>query len=65
MEFAFKNAYVYKNQKVTFNPEYTCQVGVQGDVAISSFLKDLSSPSVSEYGIFPGFCDVQRAGLFL
>ena len=58
MEFAFKNAYVYKNQKVTFNPEYTCQVGIQGDVAISSFLKDELSSSVSEYGIFPGFCDV-------
>ena len=58
MEFAFKNAYVYKNQKVTFNPEYTCQLDIQGGVAISSFLKDLLSSSVSEYGIFPGFCDV-------
>ena len=58
MEFAFKNAYVYKNQKVTFNPEYTCMADIQGGVAISSFLKDLLSSSVSEYGIFPGFCDV-------
>ena len=58
MEFAFKNAYVYKNQKVTFNPEYTCMADVQGGVAISSFLKDLLSSSVSKYGIFPGFCDV-------
>ena len=58
MEFAFKNAYVYKNQKVTFNPEYTCMADIQGGVAISSFLKDLLSSSVSKYGIFPGFCDV-------
>ncbi len=58
MEFAFKNAYVYKNQKVTFNPEYTCMADIQGGVAISSFLKDLLSSSVFEYGIFPGFCDV-------
>jgi len=58
VEFAFKNAYVYKNQKVTFNPEYTCMADIQGGVAISSFLKDLLSSSVSEYGIFPGFCDV-------
>jgi len=58
MEFAFKNAHVYKNQRVTFNPEYTCQLDIQGGVAISSFLKDLLSSSVSEYGIFPGFCDV-------
>ena len=58
MNFAFKNAHVYKNQKVTFIPEYACEVKVQGDVAISSFLKDMLSSSVSEYGIFPGFCDV-------
>ena len=58
MEFAFKNAYVYKNQKVTFNPEYTCMADIQGGVAISSFLKDLLSSSVSKYGVFPGFCDV-------
>ena len=58
MNLAFKNAHVYKNQKVTFIPEYTCQVNVQGDVAISSFLQDMLSSSVSEYGIFPGFCDV-------
>ena len=58
MNLAFKNAHVYKNQKVTFIPEYTCQVNVQGDVAISSFLQDMLSKNVSEYGIFPGFCDV-------
>ena len=57
MNLAFKNAHVYKNQKVTLIPEYTCQVNVQGDVAISS-LQDILSSSVSEYGIFPGFCDV-------
>ena len=58
MNLALKNAHVYKNQKATFIPEYTCQVNVQGDVAISSFLQDMLSSSVSEYGIFPGFCDV-------
>ncbi len=58
MNLALKNAHVYKNQKVTFTPEYTCEVKIQGDVAISSFLKDILSSSVSEYGIFPGFCDV-------
>ena len=58
MNLAFKNAHVYKNQNVTFIPEYTCQVNVQGDVAISSLLQDILSSSVSEYGIFPGFCDV-------
>ena len=58
MDFAFKNAYVYKNQKVTFIPEYNCTAEIQGDVSISSFLKDSLSSSVSEYGIFPGFCDV-------
>ncbi|MBR2875891.1 MAG: amidohydrolase family protein, partial [Clostridia bacterium] len=58
MEFALKNAYVYKNQKVTVSPEYTCKAEIQGDVAISSFLKDVLSSSVCEYGVFPGFCDV-------
>ena len=58
MEFAFKNAHVYKNQKVTVLPEYICNVDIQGGVAVSSFLKDMLSLSVSEYGIFPGFCDV-------
>ena len=58
MKLALKNAYVYKNQKVSLVPEYTCQAAVQGDVAISSFLKDMLSSSVSEYGVFPGFCDV-------
>jgi len=58
MNFAFKNAHVYKNQKVTFIPEYNCMTELQGDVAISSFLKDELSSSVSEYGVFPGFCDV-------
>ncbi len=58
MEFAFKNAVVYKNQKITKHPEYICQAEIQGDVAVSSFLKDVLSSSVSEYGIFPGFCDV-------
>ena len=58
MKLAFKNACVYKNQKVTLIPEYTCEAKIQGDVAFSSFLKDMLSSSVSEYGIFPGFCDV-------
>ncbi|MBE6748878.1 MAG: dihydroorotase [Ruminococcaceae bacterium] len=58
MEFALKNAHVYKNQKVAFVPEYTCEVKVQGGVAISSLLQDMLSSNVSEYGIFPGFCDV-------
>ena len=54
MNLAFENAHVYKNQKVTFIPEYACEVNVQGDVAISS-LQDILSSSVSEYGVFPGF----------
>ena len=58
MKLALKNAYVYENQKVSFVPEYTCQTEIQGDVAFSSFLKDSLSSSVSQYGIFPGFCDV-------
>ena len=58
MDFALKNAYVYKNQKVALIPEYTCCAEIQGDVSISSFLKDSLSSSVSEYGVFPGFCDV-------
>ncbi len=58
MKLAFKNACVYKNQKVTLIPEYTCEAKIQGDVAFSSFLKDMLSSSVSEYGVFPGFCDV-------
>ena len=58
MKLAFKNACVYKNQKVTLIPEYTCEAKIQGDVAFSSFFKDMLSSSVSEYGIFPGFCDV-------
>ena len=52
MNLALKNAHVYKNQKVTFTPEYTCEVKIQGDVAISSLLQDMLSSSVSEYGIF-------------
>ena len=58
MKLAFKNACVYKNQKVTLIPEYTCEAKIQGDVAFSSFLKDMLSSSVSQYGVFPGFCDV-------
>ncbi len=58
MKLALKNACVYKNQKVTFIPEYTCEAKIQGDVAFSSFLKDMLSSSVSQYGVFPGFCDV-------
>ena len=57
MGFAFKNAYVYKNQKVTFIPEYNCETEIQGGVAVS-FLQDMLSSSVSQYGVFPGFCDV-------
>ena len=35
MEFAFKNAHVYKNQKVTVLPEYICNVDIQGGVAVT------------------------------
>ncbi len=58
MELAFKNACVYKNQKITDYPEYITDVAVQGDVVFSSILNKALSFSNVEYGIFPGFCDV-------